>query len=202
MIELIRRKRCSQEIVRTKASDPLFKQRLNSNDKYCFPDYEFPMLITRWSMLIRSFDSQQTIRCVIIFKQTYCSLELFFFYRALPRNVRILSYFFFLPLSFYKLQRFITRIIARYYIIQTIPIFRFPSLSSADKPYRDFPPTFHRPNVKTNRILVRRTRATSGSEGTPRVSNFSYEFFDDQQLCSQESSAPIFFLRKQTRIVT
>lgn len=95
MIELIRRKRCSQEIVRTKASDPLFKQRLNSNDKYCFPDYEFPMLITRWSMLIRSFDSQQTIRCVIIFKQTYCSLELFFFYRALPRNVRILSYFFF-----------------------------------------------------------------------------------------------------------
>lgn len=148
MIELIRRKRCSQEIVRTKASDPLFKQRLNSNDKYCFPDYEFPMLITRWSMLIRSFDSQQTIRCVIIFKQTYCSLELFFFYRALPRNVRILSYFFFLPLSFYKLQRFITRIIARYYIIQTIPIFRFPSLSSADKPYRDFPPTFHRPTLK------------------------------------------------------
>lgn len=40
MIELIRRKRCCQEIVRTKASDPLFEQRLNSNDKYCFPvDY-------------------------------------------------------------------------------------------------------------------------------------------------------------------
>lgn len=90
------------------------------------------------------------MRCIIIFKKTYCSLELFFFYRALPRNnVRILSYFFFfLPLSFYKLQRFITRIIARYYIIQTIPILRFPSLSSADKPYRDFPRTFHRTTLK------------------------------------------------------
>lgn len=101
MIELIRRNRRCQEIVRTKASDPLFEQPLNSNDKYCFPDYGFPMLIARWSMLIRSFDTQQTIRCIIIFKNTYCSLELFFFfYRALPRNARILSYFsFFLYLS-------------------------------------------------------------------------------------------------------
>lgn len=149
-IELVRRKRRCQEIVRTKASDPLFKQRLNSNDKYRFPDYGFSILITRWSMLIRSVDTQQTIRCIIILKKTYCSLEQNSFFsiaRNVPRNVSYLIYFF-LPLSFYKLQRFITRIIARYYIIQTIPVFRFPSVSSADKPYRDFPPTFHRPTLK------------------------------------------------------
>lgn len=101
MIELIRRKRRCQEIVRTKASDPLFEQRLNSNDKYCFVDYGFPMLITRWSMLIRSFDTQQTIRCIIIFKKTYCSLELSF---SIARyHVTCVSYLIFLS-SFIFLQ--------------------------------------------------------------------------------------------------
>lgn len=95
MIELIRRNRRCQEIVRTKASDPLFEQPLNSNDKYCFPDYGFPMLIARWSMLIRSFDTQQTIRCIIIFKNTYCSLELFFF-SIVRYHVTRVSYLIFL----------------------------------------------------------------------------------------------------------